>query len=170
MPGLTESGITLTFPDHRFFRFQDCKGYQNLSGYHFKEMDVCWFEAANNCLWLIELKDFSGSSSPITVKDRASELTKKAVDSLCMLLSDKHRYAYAAANIDPCFVDFPPKPGCSFKFINIIRSNSAQKSDVQLLHDQFRNQFRPYASLFEISYFAVITHDQAQRIYPGMVS
>lgn len=36
---ITESAITLNFPDNNYFRFQDCEGYQALSGHNFKEMD-----------------------------------------------------------------------------------------------------------------------------------
>ena len=37
---ITESSITLNFPDNNYFRFQDCKGYKDIQD-NFKEMDAC---------------------------------------------------------------------------------------------------------------------------------
>jgi hypothetical protein len=107
MPGFTESNITLNFPDANFFRFATCGGYTTLSGNHFKEMDACWFDAAENLYWLIELKDFSLASltTPETIEKKSWDIVKKATDSLCMFLSSKHAYSYAV-NLDPCCLLF----------------------------------------------------------------
>ncbi len=36
---ISESGITLNFPDNNYFRFQNCKAYQKLSNIHFNFKD-----------------------------------------------------------------------------------------------------------------------------------
>jgi hypothetical protein len=54
----TESGLILQFPDENHFRFATCKGYTEIQD-HFKEMDVCWYDAKEDLLYLIG--NYSGS-------------------------------------------------------------------------------------------------------------
>lgn len=164
MPGFKESNITLNFPDSKFFRFASCKGYSILSGHHFKEMDACWFDSANNLYWLIELKDFSlaNLTAQDTIEKKSSDIVKKTIDSLCMFLSSKHNYQYAS-NLNSCF-PFIPNNTTQFKFITVIHCNTAQKPDIQLINEQFKCKFKPYAELFGINYYSVIEHSAAMRI------
>ena len=55
MASITESAITLDFPNDLFFRLCDCPAYKEIQ-HHCKEMDVCWYDHATNRLYLIELK------------------------------------------------------------------------------------------------------------------
>lgn len=170
MPGFTESNITINFPDTNFFRFKNCNGYKALSGNSFKEMDACWMDISNNLYWLIELKDFSAASlgTPRNVEERAQNIFKKAVDSLCMFLSCVHNYSYS---VNLCFPSPLPDRLTKFKFITIVHCDSAQLPDVQLLHNAFRGKFRPYAELFNIKEYGVIDHNSAIRNMPNnMVS
>ncbi|GAA0880110.1 hypothetical protein GCM10009119_30800 [Algoriphagus jejuensis] len=168
MPGFTESSITLNFPDTNFFRFATCAGYSALSGNHFKEMDACWFDTDNNLYWLIELKDFSLASltTQETIEKKSWDIVKKAIDSLCMFLSSKHGYPYADG-LNPCFPASTPNNTTQFKFVTIIHCNASQKADVQLINERFRNKFKPYAELFEISNYAVVEHSRAISILPN---
>ncbi len=168
MPGFTESNITLNFPDANFFRFSSCGGYTALSGNHFKEMDACWFDAGGNLYWLIELKDFSSATLDTlqNVEARAWNILKKAVDSLCMFLSSKHSYSYAA-NLNPCFPVPLPNNTTQFKFVTIVHCDAAQRADVQLINNSFRGKFKPYADLFDINHYAVIEHSSAVSIIPN---
>jgi len=160
MPFLTESSIKLTFPDANGFRISDCQGYQTLSGNSFKEMDACWYEQATNTYWLFELKDFSAATlDSSSIEQRSWDIAKKAYDSLCFFLCSKHQYPYAH-NIDPC-LPYVPDADTSFKFVTIIHCDSSQKADVQLINNRFRNKFKPYAELFNISSYAVIEHSSA---------
>lgn len=167
MPGFTESNITLNFPDTNFFRFATCGGYAALSGNYFKEMDACWFDANNNLYWLIELKDFTSAAlgTPQNVEARVQNIFKKAVDSLCMFLSSKHNYPYST-NLNSCF-PVPPNSATQFKFIIIVHCNTAQVADVQLIHNSFRNKFKPYAELFGIAHYGVVEHSSAIRNIPN---
>jgi hypothetical protein len=54
---VTESNITLNFPDNNYFRFQDCEGYRQIQQ-NFKEMDICWYNQSNDVLYIIELKNW----------------------------------------------------------------------------------------------------------------
>lgn len=167
MPGFTESNITLNFPDSNFFRFSNCLGYTALSGNNFKEMDVCWYDMTFNLYWLIELKDFTSAAlgTAQNVEDRAWNLLKKAVDSLCMFLSSKHSYPYDV-KINPCLPAIP-NATTEFKFITIVHCSASQAADVQLLHNSFRRKFKPYAELFGITSYGVIEHTSAINNIPN---
>ncbi len=166
MPLFTESNITLNFPDAQHFRFADCVGYQQLSGNHFKEMDYAWYDGDKNIYWLFELKDFSQArlNAETTMEQRAWALVKKSVDSLCMLLAAKHDYR--SVDIAACL---PQKPDANtqFKFVSVIHCGATQKADISLLHEQFRQKFKPYADLFGITHYAVLEHSQAIRKIPN---
>jgi hypothetical protein len=168
MPFLTESNITLTFPDANGFRISDCQAYKVLSGNSFKEMDACWYEQTTNTYWLFELKDFSlATLDTSSIEQRSWDIAKKAYDSLCFFLSSKHRYSYAS-KIDPC-LPFVPDAATNFKFVTIIHCDESQKADVQLINEKFRNKFKPYAELFDISAYAVIEHSKAVTRIPHTI-
>jgi hypothetical protein len=57
---ITESSITLNFPDNNYFRLGDCEGYKILQN-HFAEMDVCWYDSTKDILYLIELKNWGNN-------------------------------------------------------------------------------------------------------------
>jgi len=163
MPGFTESSITLDFPDNNFFRFEYCQGYNNLSGYYFKEMDACWFDIASDTLWLIELKDFSLAtlSTPETMEKRSWDILKKCHDSLCMILSSKHSYSYAHL-LNPCFPQAISNT-LTLKFVTIIHCDPNQRQDIQLLNEMFKRKFKPYADLFGVVSYTIVEHSSATR-------
>ncbi|AYL93915.1 hypothetical protein [Mucilaginibacter celer] len=170
MPFLTESNITLTFPDANGLRIANCNGYKALSGFSFKEMDACWYEQNSNTYWLFELKDFSSAAlDKKSIEERSWDIAKKAYDSLCFFLSSKNQYPFAV-DIDPC-LPYVPDVNTEFKFVTIIHCDSSQRAGVQLINEKFRNKFKPYAELFNISYYAVVEHSRAIRMIPhGIVS
>ena len=172
MPGFTESSITLNFPDNNFFRFADCDGYRTFAGFHFKEMDACWFDEANNLCWLIELKDFTKAdlSNEDNIAKRSWDIAKKAYDTICMFLSIKHSYEYGTTQLDQC-LPFSINAETKFKVVTIVHAATAQKAEVQLLHEQFRIKFKPYALLFDIGHYGIIEHSKAIANIPyGIVS
>jgi hypothetical protein len=164
MPGFTESNITLDFPNNNFFRLSTCAGYTALSGNYFKEMDACWYDNVNNVYWLFELKDYSPATLDVSSIDKRTwDIVKKSVDSLCMFLSSKHFYPF---NIDAC-IPSVPDVNTQLKFITIVHCKAAQKPDVQLINNAFRNRFKPYATLFGINDYAVVEHSSAIRNIPN---
>jgi hypothetical protein len=40
---ITESSVTLNFPDNNYFRLCDCDGYKAIQN-NFAEMDACWYD------------------------------------------------------------------------------------------------------------------------------
>ncbi len=163
MAAISESKITIEFPDKFHFRLEKCKAYTNLSGNHFKEMDICWYEVNECKYWLIELKDYTDTNTEIeaNLKLRVMNLLKKAVDSLSIFLASKHNYFYAE-EINKC-LPFTPEADTEFKFLTIIHCKESQKTDVQLMHNLFRDMFKPYAVLFGIKEYGIIEHESAQK-------
>lgn len=167
---MTESGITLTFPDANYFRFQDCRAYQSLSGYYFKEMDVCWYEAATDIYWLIELKDYrlANLKDAEGVKGRAWDIAKKAVDTLNMFLSCQHNYPLGVGLL--ACMSYAPVAGTKLNVITIVQCDNSQNADIQLLSDAFKIRFKAYAQLFNINLYSVMSYVQAVRFLNHIVS
>ena len=113
---ITAAGVN--FPDNNFFRFADCGGYRQFSGHYFKEMDACWYDETANVYWLFELKDYSllNLSTPETIDKKSWDMTKKAYDSLVMMLSSKHAYT---SDISACLPAIPNNT-TEIKFITIV--------------------------------------------------
>jgi hypothetical protein len=100
---ITESSITLNFPDNNYFRLCDCDGYKAIQN-NFAEMDVCWYDQANDTLYIIELKNWDNNTlaeeinpnyTPEKIQEmkagisnyRIGNLLKKSVDTTCMFMS-----------------------------------------------------------------------------------
>jgi hypothetical protein len=167
MPFLTESGITLTFPDANGFRLSDCTTYRTLSRYYFKEMDAGWIDTNNSRVLLVELKDFSSPGSISgKINERIFNLTKKSIDVLQIMLCVQNQGALAA-DFETCL----PAPIANYEleFYAVIHAPN-QEADIQLIHDKFRTIFTPYAKIWGVSKYAVMEKQQAVRIFPSIVS
>lgn len=175
---IVESSITLNFPDGNFFRFQDCKGHQDLQ--YIKEMDVCWYEQATDTLYIIELKDWGNatlneesdpniSSEEISqTKDRISshridELWKKSVDSVCMFMSILLEKPYAV-NIQ-CCSPFTITPETKIRLLSIINWTSSDVTYIASVNAAYKAKFKSYAKLYDIKSFLVMTKHQAARAF-----
>lgn len=170
MPSITESNITLEFSDERFFRLESCPGYRKLSGYYFKEMDICWYDHAQQIYWLIELKDYSYGNldSTASIDKKAMDLVKKSVDTVSMFMAMRHQYPYATQLL-PCIPDGTIPPDVRLKLLSIIRCENSQRPDIQLLNNAYRNRFKPYAELFNIRQYTVAEYSTAARLLPFVV-
>lgn len=162
MQQFSESGITVTFPDNLTFRFCDCRGHKNLSSFHFKEMDVSWYNQSERKLWLIELKDYTSlSHEQLSIEDRVNNLVKKSIDALSMILCVKHNY--------PMKVDFDCLMAVNFDeveqlcFLHVVHLTQAQQTNAILLNERYKQKFQAYAKLFNIRYFGVMSSEQARR-------
>jgi hypothetical protein len=164
MASIVESGISLSFPDNHFFRFEDCEVYnRKLKAFSFKEVDVCWYQKSKDLYWFIELKDYSRDFEAFEkIEDRVSNILQKAINSLSMFLSRKHDYELGK-ELKTCF---NPKPEEKTKLIliAIIHTSSSTVTHVPLMNDRFKQKFRAYADLFSIDLFAIIDHNQAKKV------
>jgi hypothetical protein len=172
---ITESSITLLFPDNNFFRFENCRGYKEIQN-NFKEMDVCWYEQITDTLYIIELKDWKDgklmeesdpSISAQQIKEmkegiskfQINTLVKKSVDSVCMFMSMLLEKPYSS-NIQTCS-PFKISKSTKIKLLSIINWTSTDVSYIANVNTEYRAKMNPYAKLFGIQTFLVMTKAQA---------
>ncbi len=176
---ITESLITLNFPDTNFFRFQECRGYKDIQN-HFKEMDACWYDQTTDTLYLIELKNWENnilneesdpSVSAETIAEmkkgitehRIRELFKKSVDSVCMFMSILLNKPYSS-NIQTCS-PFTITEATQIKLLSIINWTSTDITYISSVKSAYQSRFNSYAKLFNIKTFVVLTKKQASERY-----
>jgi hypothetical protein len=157
---ITESSITLTFPDNNYFRFENCDGYINIQN-HFKEMDACWYDTVNDTIYLIELKDWSVAnlSNSEFSNQRIRDLVKKSIDSVCMLMSILMEKPYST-EIQSC-LPFTISATTKIKLLSIVNCNDADNLFVATVNTEYKSRFNSYAKLFNIGSFMVLTKDRA---------
>ncbi|MDZ7900918.1 MAG: hypothetical protein U5N85_23185 [Arcicella sp.] len=161
---ITESLITLNFPDNNYFRFQDCQGYKDIQN-HFKEMDACWYDVNNDTLYLIELKDWSVAN--LTNREysdkRIWDLVKKSVDSVSMIMSILLQKPYSAS-IQAC-IPFSISGETKIKLLSIVNCNDADKVFISTVNTDYKSRFNAYAKLFNVNTFVVLTKDRATQLF-----
>ena len=175
---ISESSITLDFPDSNYFRFQDCQGYKSLD--NLKEMDACWYETSTDTLYLIELKDWGNANideenNPSISRDeideiktgitkhRLFELWKKSVDSTSMFLSVLLDTPYSL-QIKAC-VPFSISKKTNIKILSIINWTDTDISYLSNIHAEYKSKFKPFAKLFNIKAYVVMSKYQATQQY-----
>ncbi len=177
---ITESNITLTFPDTNYFRFEEngkviCEGYKKIQD-HFKVCDVCWYDTQADILYIIELKDW-GDGTLVEEQDetypqekikhmkegitkaRTNELFKKSLDSVSMFISILLNKPYAT-QIQDCS-PFHITPHTTIKLLSIINWNNTDTTYISTIQSQYKTYFKPYATLFGIQTYVVMTKKQA---------
>ena len=175
---ITESGITLNFPDDNFFRFESCQGHRNLQ--NIKEMDACWYEQATDTLYIIELKNWENNNlieehNPNVSAEqiqqmkkgisayRIDELWKKSVDSVCMFMSILLGKPYSAT-IQACS-PFTITQTTKIKLLSIINWTSADLTYIANVNSEYKSRFKSYAKLYDIKTFVVMTKSQASQTF-----
>ncbi|QZE13283.1 hypothetical protein K4L44_11875 [Halosquirtibacter laminarini] len=150
MNGFTESGITLNFPDTRWFRFQDLDVYKQLSGFNFKEMDACWYDTRQDKLYLIELKDFNDDDikNKKNATNRIDNLIKKSLDSLQMILSYQQSRPLGAQLLQSNQIKVTQDT--TLLFVSILNVLQSQEPDLSFIRERFKSKFRAYEKLFDL--------------------
>lgn len=161
---ISESSITLNFPDNNNFRFEDCDGYKKIQT-HFKEMDACWYDVKNDILYLIELKDWriANLSNDAYSDKRIWDLVKKSVDSVCMFIAILLNKPYSA-RIQDC-IPFKITNNTKIKLLTIINCNSEHISYIATVNSEYKTRFKSYAKLFNVSTFVVLTKSRAIQLF-----
>jgi hypothetical protein len=172
---IVESNITLNFPDNNYFRFENCQGYKDIQN-NFKEMDACWYDQANDILYIIELKDWQDGklieeNDPNVSQEKITQtrkdisqhninvLLKKSVDSLSMFLSVLLAKSYAS-KIQAC-MPFSITNSTAIKLLSIINWANPDPSYIAFINTEYKAKFKPYSTLFDIKAYLVLTKNQA---------
>ncbi|MBC7554913.1 MAG: hypothetical protein H7257_13150 [Taibaiella sp.] len=172
-----ESGITLNFPDNNYFRFQDCNGYLQIQS-NFREMDACWYDQHNDTLYLIELKDWGdgilneerdAKFSAEYVEKLKNDITnarirvlfEKSLDSMIISVLLNKPYS---VNIQRC-IPFNISNSTTIKLLSIINWTDSDLTYLSSVQSAYKSHFRPYATLFGIRSFVVMTKTQAINLF-----
>lgn len=176
---ITESSITLNFPDNNYFRLCDCDGYKAIQD-NFKEMDVCWYDQISDTLYIIELKNWDNNTlaeesdlnyTPDEIKKtkarisnyRIGNLLKKSVDTTCMFMS----ILLGKANglkIQKC-LPFTISNNTTIKLLSIINWTDIDSTYISNINTQYKSKFNSYAKLFGIKTFLVLPKNKATQLF-----
>lgn len=83
MPVVFEEGYEFHLPDDRWFRFEDCETYRQLSGKSLKEMDFGWVVSGDEGVrqvWILEAKNIRGARAEAV--RRGEDEAERGVDHL----------------------------------------------------------------------------------------
>jgi len=176
---ITESSVTLNFPDNNYFRLCDCDGYKAIQN-NFAEMDACWYDQESDILYIIELKNWENNNlaeesdanyTPEQFQEmkegisnyRIRNLLKKSVDTTCMFMS----ILLGKANgnkIQQCS-PFTISNNTTIKLLSIINWTDTDSTYISTINTQYKSKFNSYAKLFDIRTFIVLTKDKASELF-----
>lgn len=176
---VSESSITLNFPDNNYFRLCDCDGYKAIQNY-FAEMDVCWYDQTKDTLYIIELKDWDNNSldeesdpncTPDEIqkirkgisKYRIDKLLKKSIDTTCMFMSillGKEN----SIKIQQCS-PFTISNETTIILLSIINWTDIDCTYISNINTEYKSKFNSYAKLFHIKTFLVLPKNKASELY-----
>jgi hypothetical protein len=176
---ITESSITLNFPDNNYFRLCDCDGYKSIQN-NLAEMDVCWYDQTYDTLYIIELKNWENNTlaeegdpnyTPEKIQKmkagisnyRIENLLKKSVDTTCIFMS----ILLGKVNgikIQQCS-PFTISNKTTIKLLSIINWTDIDSTYISYIDTQYKSKFNSYAKLFEIKTFLVIPKDKASQLF-----
>ncbi len=180
---ITESSITLNFPDNNYFRLCDCEGYKAIQN-NFAEMDACWYDQANDILYIIELKNWQNSSLKEEsdpnytlekiqeMKDgitnyRIGNLLKKSLDTTCMYMSILLKKENGE-RIQQC-APFRISINTTIKLLSIVNWAEPDSTYISHINTQYKSKFNSYAKLFDIKAFLVLPKNKASELFSWII-
>ena len=176
---ITESSVTLNFPDNNYFRLCDCDSYKAIQN-NFAEMDACWYDQKEDKLYLIELKNWETNNlaeetdpnytyEQIQVMKegisnyRIRNLVKKSVDTSCMFMSILLGKTHGN-KIQQCS-PFTISKNTKIILLSIINWTETDSTYISMMNTQYKSKFNSYAKLFDIKTFMVLTKDKASKLF-----
>lgn len=160
---LSESGVSVHFPDNNYFQFGACASYNRIKGQRVKEMDICWLDVTGGVLWAVELKAFD---NPANALHRQSDLSKtdiidhwinelyhKSLHTLCMLETNRaHTQSCSIAGISD---------QTAFKLVHLLNLVPGQESYASFIQDKLREMLKPMLAIFRVDALVVIPYNTA---------
>lgn len=176
---ITESSVTLDFPDNNYFRLSNCDGYKAIQN-NFAEMDACWYDQSKDILYIIELKNWENNilteeSDPNYTSEeiqamksgistyRIRNLLKKSVDTTCMFMSILLGKVNGS-KIQQCS-PFTISNNTTIKLLSIINWTDIDSTYISNINTQYKSKFNAYAKLFDIKTFLVLPKDKASELF-----
>lgn len=166
-----ESQVTFDLRGYEHFAFENCPAYQRRSAHQLAEMDIGWYEPANQALYIAELKDFSVSfqAPEPNLSKRATDLFHKSLSVIAMLTAVRLGTA-TAHDIAPCL---PPSwPALNPVYLlHIIHCSPHDEQKLLPLQRKLEEFMKPqYLQLFNIVSCTILSHRQAKTQFPDIIS
>lgn len=160
-----ESGVKIDLTQRVHFNLETCPAYRSLSGNHFKVIDIGWYEPASEIWYLVEVKDFRKHhfESRESVKYIINALTKKSIDSACMLMALQVKSSYSAAIAECLPPEFKITATSKFRFVHILHCSASLEAQMGFIKDEVQARFTAYQKLFGIASCQVVSHERAKR-------
>ncbi len=162
----TENGITINFPDSKYFQFESCQAYIDIKNQGVKEMDFGWYETKTKTMWLVELKGFFNPDNPKHIipdlsskevlKNKIDELCAKAIHSLCMLASMRRNTASCASK--------KLQKATKIKLVFLVTLPGHLLSYLSIIHDVLNSLLQPYKIIFDVSGLLVVDPQTAKKV------
>lgn len=167
-----ESGVSIDLSAYAHFRFENCEGYRKIKGCNVKEIDFGWWNEEEECLYLLELKDFTANPERIVEKEKSVELIenlcKKSIDVVLMLSAVWLDNA-GGREIKPC-LPARARQKCKMKIFHLVRCDESIEPALNAMNDKLKNEFRGYRQLYEnLLTFKIISARQADRIFKDLL-
>ena len=166
----TESQITFQLAGYEYFAFENCAGYQRRSPHQLGEMDIGWYEPANQHLYVAELKDYTEwllapEPKPGT---RILDLFHKSLSVIAMLTAV--RSGGIGQDISVCLPPSWPRAN-PVHLLHIIHCNPSDEVKLQFMKDKLHEYMRPqYLQLFNVASCIILSHRQAMSAFPAIIS
>jgi hypothetical protein len=169
----TEGAINIDLSAYSHFRFETCEGYRNISGANIKEIDFGWWNDDEECLYLLEIKDYTANPNRIVKKDESrvliENLWKKSVDVIVML-SSVWLDNIGSREIKSC-LPIHVQRKCKIKIFHLLKCDKSLEPHLSPINDKLKDRFRGYKQLYEnILTFKIISARQAEKIFKGLLS
>ncbi len=157
-----ENGVCVHFPTADSWQFSNCAAYKAINGGGIKEMDLGWWDAAGNTLWLVELKAFynpaNAMHTPVNLATGTKnadhwieELYKKSVHSLTMVYSNRK-------GTQSCLPIALPASH-KLKLVHLLRPQPHQKSYLGFIQTNLKTRLAQEAVLFGVDSIVVLDYD-----------
>lgn len=166
----TESGFEVTMPEGAGFRLGENPHYQNLSHLHLKEMDVGWWDDANNELVFLELKGveiWEGFDQP--GNDGHAHMTEsiqgKITDVLLIMAAVwvGTRKGGEIGESLPGVVHRYPGEG-NLKFVVLVDTPQSHLPLLSPVNDEINKKLAGRTRLFGVDHIGVIDFDTAVKM------
>lgn len=180
---IEESGMRIEYPDSNSFRIGELDAYKRLSGKHLKEMDLGYWDAEKETLWLVELK--GESDRLLEVADEHHKETQTGDESIRLERCSRFTHDLMLKTLDTLLImasiwsgtdeglnigeEIPEAirqyPGHgNVKLAFVIDTAAERKHLLNILKDHVNTRLEGRLALFNIRRITLVDIDTASRL------
>jgi len=166
---INEPGFEIDTNNYPSFRFEELTAEMRFSHLNFDDMDIAWFQENTNTIYICEFKSLTKNIDDIDrgYKRIINALFTKSVPVACMIASIKYKLGILDFKLTCLPKEILQNTDYKIEMYHVIKH--PQINDLSAINDALSNRFRPYKMLFQINEFAVISGNQAERKFSGII-